>query len=178
MKPTSLALSLDWLAYAGARLGWPGLLGIALVLAALALDHFQTQPLEANASQLNARAEQLARQPLPAVVAAPPKPTENLPVGADAPAGVARLFAAAKHAGLRLERGGYRPASTLGAGLKRYQINLPVSGEYPAIRAFLAEALERQPGLALDNLTLLREAIGTPEVTAKLSLTLYLREAP
>lgn len=176
MKPTTHAL--DWLAYAGARLGWPGLLGIALLLAALALDHFQTQPLEATAGELNARAEQLARQPLAAVAVPPPSLAESLPVGADAPAGVARLFAAAKHAGLRLEQGSYRPASHLGGGPLRYQISLPVSGDYPAIRSFLAEALERQPGLALDSLTLMREAIGSPEVTAKLSLTLYLREAP
>ena len=120
----------------------------------------------------------LARQPRPIVAPPPVALADRLPSPSEAPEGVARLFAAATHAGLSLEQGTYRPAGEQGAGLRRYQITLPVTGDYPAIRAFLAEALERQPGLALDSLALSRETFASAEVKARLGLTLYLREAP
>jgi hypothetical protein len=175
---TRAARPLDWLAFAAARLGWPGLLGLGLLLAALWLDRYQVQPLETAAAESGARAERLTRQPRPSAAPAPAAAlADSLPADAGAPEGVARLFVAATHAGLSLEQGSYRPASDQG-GLQRYQITLPVSGEYPAIRAFLAEALERQPGLALDSLALSRESIASAEVKARLGLTFYLREAP
>jgi hypothetical protein len=174
-----IARPLDWLAYTAARLGWPGLLGLGLLLATLALDHFLVQPLETVTAELDVRADRLARKPRPSAVPTPPVTLlDRLPAGAAAPEGVAQLFAAASHAGLSLEQGSYRPAGNKDAALRRYQITLPVSGEYPALRAFLAEALERQPSMALDSLILTRESIASPLVKAKLNLTLYLREAP
>lgn len=167
---------LDWLAYGAERLGWPGLLGLALLLAALGLDRFQVLPMEDQAARLEARLASMASRPRgPAEMPAPADPIGNLALGADAPQAVARLFAAATHAGLRLEQGSYRPS---GGGPRRYQIALPLNGEYPAIRAFLGEALERQPGLALDSLSLARENIASPALKARLGLTFYLREAP
>ena len=175
---TRAARPLDWLAYVIARLGWPGLLGLGLLVAAVLLDRYQVQPLATKAAELGVRAERLSRQPRPIIAPPPEALADRLPTDADAPEGVARLFAAAKHAGLSLEQGSYRPAGDKGAGLRRYQITLPVTGEYPAIRSFLAEALERQPGLALDSLALSRETFASAEVKARLGLTFYLREAP
>jgi hypothetical protein len=56
----------------------------------------------------------------------------------------------------------------------RYQINLPVTGNYPAVRAFVAEALEREPSLALDGMRLTRERMDSGEIEAELRFTLYL----
>lgn len=167
---------IDWLAYAGARVGWPGLLGLGLLLGALGLAYFQVQPLQRSAAAMEARASRLARQATPPADLAPPSTLAETLSAVAAPEGVARLFSAAAHAGLRLEQGSYHQIG--GSGVKRYQISLPLSGDYPALRAFLAEALQRQPGLALNSLILSRESIASPEVRAKLSLTLYLREAP
>lgn len=181
MKPITHPLTrpIDWLAYAANRLGWPGLVGLGLLLAAVGLDRFQALPLELEAADLEARAERLARQPRPAAAMAPSGAlADSLPSGANAPEGVARLFAAATHAGLSLEQGTYRPVGAKEGGPRRYQITLPVSGDYPALRAFLAETLERQPGLALDSLVLTRESMADATVEARLSLTLYLRETP
>ncbi len=176
--PHTLARPLDWLAYAAARLGWPGLVGLGLLLAALGLDRFHVLPLENETADLEAKAERLAHQPRSIAVTPPIALMDSLPAGANAPEGVAQLFAAASHAGLSLEQGSYRPAGAKESGPKRYQITLPVNGDYPALRAFLAEALERQPGLALDSLVLTRESMDSPALEARLSLTLYSREAP
>lgn len=181
MKPAARAM--DWLAYAAARLGWPGLAGLGLLLAALVGDHFLVLPLENHVADLEARVERLSRAPRPAKAELTEREraerfADSLPLDAGAPEVVARLFAAATHAGLRLEQGSYRIGTGAAGGPARYQITLPVSGGYPAIRAFLAEALERQPTLALDGLTLSRESIASPEVKARLNLTFYLKEAP
>lgn len=174
---------LDWLAYAAARLGWPGLIGLGMLLAALISDHFLVLPLENRVAEMEARADRLSRVPRPARAEATEQEkaarfADSLPLGSAAPEAVARLFAAASHAGLSLEQGSYRPGGNAASGLGRYQISLPVSGDYPSIRGFLAESLERQPTLALDSLSLSRESIASPEVKARMNLTFYLREAP
>jgi hypothetical protein len=51
---------------------------------------------------------------------------------------------------------------------------LPVTGDYPAVRAFVAEALEREPSLALDGMRLVRESMDLGEIEAELRFTLYL----
>lgn len=167
---------LAWLDYAAGHLGGPGLLGLGLLLAALGVDRLLTLPLEESVRHGEARLQRLAAQPRPAAPVA--SLSERLPTGEAAPEAVARLFAAAGHAGLHLREGGYRVVAQPGGVLRRYQITLPLSGTYPAIRAFLAESLERRPDLALDSLSLRRENIGSPEVEARLGLTLFLREAP
>lgn len=177
MKP---ALT-DWLAWLAARLAWPGLLGLALLLAAGAAQLWLTRPMHSEARDLAARAERLAARP------APPAPTaaqlearrplaERLPE-ADRDAEIlAGLFAAAGRAGLSLDQGNYRLTVDRIAGLQRQQITLPVAGDYPAIRAFVAHALARHPSLALDGLQLARDGIGAGQVRATLRFTLYLRE--
>ena len=179
MKPARV---MDWLAYLAARLGWPGLVGLGLLVAALAADRLLVLPLERQVDAMEVRVERLSRQPLPARHEETEQEKtarflDRLPGGAGAPEAVARLFTAAGHAGLRLEQGSYRPGKA-GEGLARYQITLPVTGDYPAIRGFLAEALERQPTLALDSLTLARDGIAAAELKARLNLSFYLREAP
>lgn len=167
---------LAWLDYATGHLGLPGLLGLGLLLAALGVERLLILPLEAAVRDGEARLQRLAAEPRP--VAPDASQSGHLPVGEAAPEGVARLFTAAGHAGLNLREGSYRVVVQPGSGLRRYQITLPLSGTYPAIRAFLAESLERRPDLALDSLSLRREKIGSPEVEARLGLTLFLREVP
>ncbi len=177
MKATERLLS--WLDYATGHLGWPGLLGLGLLLAALGTDRLLTVPLEDAARAGEDHLRQIAARAQPAETLEPAMPlAELLPPGEAAPEAVARIFAAAGHAGLRLEEGGYRVATQPGSGLRRYQITLPVRGSYPAIRAFLAEAMERRPELALDSLSFSRESIASPEVEARLNLSLFLRGTP
>lgn len=171
----------DWLAWLAARLNWPGLLGLALVLAAGAAQLWLTRPMQAETRDLAVRAERLAARPAPpaltpAELEARRPLAERLP-GADRDAEIlAGLFAAAGRAGLSLDQGNYRLTVDRIAGLQRQQITLPVAGDYPAIRAFVAHAMARHPSLALDGLQLARDGIGAGQVRATLRFTLYLRE--
>ncbi|MBI1283596.1 MAG: hypothetical protein GC183_04565 [Thiobacillus sp.] len=159
------------------RLGRPGAVGVALIIASLVYDSGVVQPrkgqlaeqLQRNVQVQRAAAEQRARvehnnadaggQPAlaPAVAAA-----------------LGRLFDAAAKAGLELDQGEYRLTEVKEAHLRRYQLSLPVSGSYPEIRAFLARALNADPALALNAIQLRRDRIESPDLETMLSFTLYL----
>ena len=59
------------------------------------------------------------------------------------------------------------------AGLRRYQVTLPVVAPYPAIRAFLGDVLEQLPTAALEQVAFERKRIGASAVEAQIRLTLY-----
>lgn len=169
----------DWLAWLAARLGAPGLLGLVLLLAALAAHVGLTEPLRRQASTMHARAEALAAQPRPAArarIEVARDFAQTLPAAQQDASILAGLFAAAEAAGLALDQGDYQLTVDRQAGLQRRRITLPVAGPYPALRAFLAEVLARYPSLGLDGLHLARDHANATEIKATLRFTLYLGE--
>jgi hypothetical protein len=175
MNSTGLRVLADWLAWGGARIGRPGQIGLALALLGVAACVYLVEPMQLEIESTRARADRLAKQP-------PPPPREvadqawmaSLPLRHAGHAYLARLFAAAEKAGLELEEGRYRETRDADSGLTRLSISLPVNGEYRAIRAFLAHALEKEPSLALEGARLTRESIGDSEIRAELRLVLFL----
>lgn len=177
----------DWLSWGGARLGWPGLLGLALLAGGVAACLAVVRPMDAEVTRLQgearALAQQLARRD--ATLASPVQVKDwraDLPSDHQAYGRLTRLFQAAEDAGLALDEGSYRTqfegASTGQAGLGRLVISLPVSGDYPALRGFLAQALNQDPAIALENLRLTREAMNETELMAELRFALYLGGHP
>jgi hypothetical protein len=63
---------------------------------------------------------------------------------------------------------------TSGPRMARYEIKLPVSGNYAQIRSFLQNALAEIPVLSLDEVKFKRERASDASVQADLRLTLYL----
>jgi hypothetical protein len=169
----------DWLAWGVSRLGWPGLAGLGmLALTAMAWVTL-LDPLEDQLRADQARADRLARRPPPMLQAAVERDWRaDLPAGHAGHAQLARLFAAARESGLRLAEGRYQESRDAGSGVTRLAISLPVSGRYPAIRAFVAHALTRQPGLALESLRLSREHLGDKEIQADLRFVLLMGTKP
>jgi hypothetical protein len=159
------------------RLGRVGAVGALLIVASLAYQNGVVRPRETALNEQILRNEQ-ARQ------AAAAQRERVAQTGADAtgqpalaPAAAAalrRLFAAASEAGLELSQGEYRLTEVKEAHLRRYQLSLPVYGAYPDIRAFVAQALNADPALALNAIQLRRDSIETPELDALLNFTLYL----
>lgn len=176
--------AMDWLAYFASRLGAPGWLGVILLLGALAGWGLVVRPLAADAESLDAQGRALAAraagsraarpEAAPAVAAKPL--AERLPDTVRGTLVIADLFAAAKKSGLELDEGNYRMAADSATGVVRQQISLPLIGDYPALRGFIAAILARHPSLVLDGLSLSREGPGTGELEAEVRLTLYLRE--
>ncbi len=87
-----------------------------------------------------------------------------------------RLHQAAVAQGLVLERGDYQLAAELATPLMRYEIELPVRGEYTQVRRFISAAMQDLPTLALKGVSFSRQKSDDPQLNAKISFVLYLKK--
>lgn len=166
----------------GRHLGRTGLAGL-LVLAIAALIHFgRTVPLWGETAALDARLSRLhadATRVAPRAVSVPASGfTDTLPATTAAATVIGQLEQLARAHNLQLLRGQYTQTPVAGTSLLRWQVSLPIKAEYPNLIAFIADSLQAQPTLALDELKLKRETIETPTLDADLRFNLYLRESP
>jgi Tfp pilus assembly protein PilO len=162
------------------RTGRPGLVGIALLLAAatflLSTHREVAAEVEALRAEL-AAAQGRARASPADEAAAAPAALRALPPRADVPAIVRQLFDLAVQSRLAVDTAKYEVNATRRNGVVRYQIAFPVSGPYPRIRAFLDETLATMPAVALGDLALERRSIGDADVEAQIKMTAYTAEA-
>jgi Tfp pilus assembly protein PilO len=163
------------------RTGRPGLVGIALLLAA-ALFLFSTH-LEVAAEVEALRADLAAAQRRPRTAAAnevadPATATRGLPARTDMPAILHQLFDNATRARLAVDTAKYELNATRSSGVVRYQIAFPVTGPYPQIRAFIDATLATMPAVALKDLVLERNSIANGNVEAQIRMTVYTRSSP
>lgn len=172
-----MAASLARLQFGLAHLGWAGALGAALVAGSLAYDATVVRAREARLEEQLQRndaarraAEAAAREATRAEPASAGKPE----LAPEAVAALHGVFDTAAESGLELAQGEYRLTEVREAGLRSYQLSLPVVGRYADIRAFIAHALNADPALALTALQLRRERIEEVEVEAMINFTLYL----
>ncbi len=87
-----------------------------------------------------------------------------------------KIFAAAQAQGLVLEQGEYKVSRDKDDPLMRYEITLPVKGEYPQIRRFLSGVTEDVPIAGLEQIQFERQKVGTPTLDSKIKLVLYLEQ--
>ena len=163
-------------------LAWPGLLGLVLVLLASGIYLYQVQPkttrlatLKRDSASLKLRIEQAAKTGLP-------ETSDQDDVAkfygffsdATLSTWLNKLYAAAAAQKLVLEQGEYRISPSKNGKLVRYQITLPVKGNYLQIRQFVAQSLVDVPVAALEDITFKREGIGATEVETRIKFTLFL----
>lgn len=87
------------------------------------------------------------------------------------------IFTEAAAVGIPLAQGDYTLVAESEGGYDKLQINLPLKGSYTQIRAFTKTLLEKLPQVSLDEINFRRDNIKSPNVEAKLRLTLYLKRA-
>lgn len=159
------------------RLGWPALLAAVLTLAAVAgalwLPREQAR-LDAQRQALAARRLALQRAPAP-----PPADArafaQSLPPDSERQARTTALLALSTELGLPWPRSEFRYQVDRELGLAQYRIAMTVAGRYGALRSYVAEALRRDPALALEALRLRRDATG--ELKAELAWVLHMQVA-
>ena len=88
------------------------------------------------------------------------------------------IFALAQKYGVAIAAAEYKTSFDKVSHLHSWQIALPVRGSYAALRQFSEQVLLAIPFAALDELRIKREAIGSPQLDARLRFTLYLTDAP
>ena len=176
-------MKLQWLLFKS-KLGWQGMLGIALMVVAYAFYNAALEPAEQRAvrarekagilnqsMKLNARMQE-AELKSPSVMlerfyaffANGPAVTDNL----------AKIYSLAEANGLELRQGEYKLKSEKNARLAQYQIAFPVRGGYLQIRAFAAQVLGKIPTASLDQIRFERKRVGDPNLEAEIKLTLYM----
>lgn len=98
---------------------------------------------------------------------------ERFPTEAQLNAELGRLLEMATKEGLLLPSGDYRLMPGKDGLFDRYVLNLPVKGSYRTIRRYVAAVRSEFPDLAVDDITLRRENIGSGEVEAQLRFVLF-----
>lgn len=181
------ALAMPPLAEWPARLGLPGGAGL-LLLAYAAWMAWAAQPQQAQETEaLQDRTRQARRTLLAApqqARAAQASPEQllaalqrRLAARQERGAALAAVLDRAQAAGLAVQSATYRVEPARLPGLVRHEVALPVKGDYAALRGWLAQALAAQPGLSLDALSLKRSDAQADRVDARVTLSLWLREA-
>lgn len=87
---------------------------------------------------------------------------------------VKTLFALAAKNDLALNQAEYKFAANKNGLFHTYAISLPVKGQYAAIRPFCEQVLLAIPFASLDEIDFKRDAVGNPNLDAKLRFTLHL----
>lgn len=165
------------------RAGWPGMLGLALLLGGPAFYVTEVTTMQEQAEALKSSQQQLRReihhQQNQQTPVAPSIETQltafyrNFPAMDQSDAWLAKIYAAAEQQHIVLESGAYRMSPAEGGKLQRYQITLPLKGSHVQIRHFIAAMLKEAPALALDEISFKRENIDTPTINAVIKLTLF-----
>jgi len=84
------------------------------------------------------------------------------------------IYRAASSNQVKLDQGTYRLVVERGSRVQSYQITLPVKGNYPQIKSFLARIIKDIPTLSLDSIGFQRQGIADPTINSEVKLTLYL----
>jgi hypothetical protein len=84
-----------------------------------------------------------------------------------------RLIELATKEGLQVPSGDYRLLPGKDGLFDRYVLNLPVKGSYLTIRRYVVAVRKEFPDLAVDDISLRRENIGTAQVEAQLRFILF-----
>ena len=153
-------------------LGMSGIAGIFLLAFAIFFSNYVVNPLENRAARLQDKA---SRKAPAAAVPGAEKVAEAyayLAKDEDTTDWLAKLHAIGMATGVQLKSASYRSQKT-DAKIVRYEIALPVSGNYGQIRDFLKRSLTEIPVLSVDQLTLKREGKNNV-VNAEMRLTLHM----
>ena len=182
MNPTVLALRLR---FALLQFGIGNLICGLLLLTVLGLWQFWLPHVRGQQLATEARLKQVERElKQPVKPAPPPKiaPIEqNLRAFYDTlgeqkyvEQQLKTVFGIAQKQGLVLTQGEYKASFERNGQFYKYQILLPVKGQYSAIRQFCQQVLLAIPFASLDELNFKRDHISNRVLETKLRFTLYL----
>jgi len=166
------------------RLRWPGLAGLGLILLTALLTAVSVQSVRQRLQALDEDMAKLgARLGQRGVVSASASGRSQLsnfyaffPLTENVPELLGRVHRAAVHNQLQLKKGEYKLTREAEFRLARYEVTLPVTGDYARVRGFVNDVLEALPSAALDELALKRESIDQTDLEARVRFSLFLGE--
>jgi Tfp pilus assembly protein PilO len=164
------------------RLRWPGVLGLALIVFTVGLTLFgieaSRQKLIALERDASAVKSQLGKRSATVTLTTNRSQLSNFyaffPLTENVPELLARINRSANENQLVLEKGEYKLARETDFRLARYQVTLPIRGDYGELRSFVNDVLEAVPSAALEELTLKRESAEQPQLEGRVRFVLFL----
>jgi hypothetical protein len=157
------------------RIGVPGLAGIAMIIAALALVLAGNLPQRQAVAALRS---QLAASPVHAPAddaTGAAAPLVTLPRREEVPALLDKLLEEARSTGVELPRGQYEFLPARDAIAARYSMTFPIHSSYPRLREFMDRSLLALPAVAVEGLRIERKDVGSDGVDAELKLSVFVR---
>ena len=100
---------------------------------------------------------------------------EFFPARHNAPKLLAVLYKVAREESINLKNGEYKYTLGNAGGLVMYKVNFPVKGSYIQIRKFIVKVMNAVPSVALNEISFKRDIIGSTDLDAKISFTIYLK---
>jgi hypothetical protein len=165
------------------RLGVPGAIGVGSLALCLGLYISMLQPAQQRRDVAQLAATSLQHR----IVLAGPDGNEKAPLGEqlaafyrifpgeqDATDSVGRIVAIAKRDGLVLHQAEYKAEPDKTGKLTRFQMDLPLKGEYQTMRRFLSDLHAEMPTVSLEQVQFERQKVGDPLVDARVRLVIYL----
>lgn len=86
------------------------------------------------------------------------------------------LFETSASSGIVLSQAEYQLQRNDLGRYYRLRMSIPVTASYPKLRTFLGTVLEEIPSATIDEITLHRETVNSPEVNANLKLSIYFKD--
>lgn len=100
---------------------------------------------------------------------------KQFPPGGSLPKWLRLIDTTALKRHLVLNRGDYKLTQSKQGQLQRYEMVLPISGNYVQIRQFISDVLQQLPALALSDIQIKRDNAMSPTVEARLVFMLFLQ---
>lgn len=170
--------------YWSSLLGWPGALGVAGLVVCLALYFSVVKPaqqqLELARHSASSLHQQIAQAGQALKDSARPLDEQltvfyrSFPGEHDAPDWVGKIATIAQRDGLGLQQAEYKVDRDKTGKLTRFQMSMPLSGEYQTIRRFLSDLRAEIPIVSLEQVQFERQKVGDPLVNAKIRLVIFL----
>jgi type II secretion system (T2SS) protein M len=165
------------------QLRLPGALGAGGLALCLGLYFSILQPAEQRRDAARLAATSLQTR----IAEAGPDPNGRAPLGEqlaafyrifpgeqDATDSVGKIVAVAKRDGLVLHQAEYKAERDKTGKLTRFQMNLPLKGEYQTLRRFLSDLNAEMPTVSLEQVQFERQKVGDPLVDARVRLVIFL----
>jgi hypothetical protein len=165
------------------RIGAQGLIGLALIAAALALGAWALSLNKlGEATQVSAeiRQRQTAQSSRERRQAVSPQESrrnfiDRFPPPSQNAADLAQVFAAAAHSNVSLSKGEYHQVIESQSPFVTYVATFPVKDSYPNVRDFATEVLRSLPHAALEELRLERSNSTATVLDARVRINLFYR---
>lgn len=171
----------------GAHLGWPGAIGAGALSMCLAFYVSTVRPAQAQLDAARLSAQSLQERITQAGLASREGTLtldeqlavfyQLFPGEHEATDWVGKIAAIAQRDGLALQQAEYKAERDKSGKLIRFQMNLPLQGEYPTLRRFLADLRTELPIVSLEQVQFERQKIGDPLIDAKVRLVIFLGTA-